>query len=188
MRFSLNFIFFFFIELEFFCGSVFFRIWDFSMNFFIDFWNYFYFILFFIFLFCSCCHGKGRSRGDRQFFFVQNRPCDLSNGVKAINEMYHQYNRHQYPFFVFKITSSTKGNIDVNLTPDKRRILLQKGYFIIFCFILFLFYFIFYFRDILVASTQRQIERDFWQNCSPGDFRFEISTQNFWSKTCWNTL
>ena len=78
----------------------------------------------------SCCHGKGRSRGDRQFFFVQNRPCDLSSGVKAINEMYHQYNRHQYPFFVFKITSSTKGNIDVNLTPDKRRILLQKETFL----------------------------------------------------------
>ena len=74
----------------------------------------------------TCCHGKGRSRGDRQFFFVQNRPCDLPGGVKAINEVYHQYNRHQYPFFVFKITSKTKGSIDVNLTPDKRKVLLEK--------------------------------------------------------------
>ena len=43
----------------------------------------------------TCQHGQGRSRPDRQFFFVNNRPCDLSNGSKAINEIYHQYNRYQ---------------------------------------------------------------------------------------------
>ena len=45
----------------------------------------------------TCQHGQGRSRPDRQFFFVNNRPCDLANGSKAINEIYHQYNRYQYP-------------------------------------------------------------------------------------------
>ncbi len=73
-----------------------------------------------------CQHGKGRSRPDRQYFFVNNRPCDLVKGSKAVNEIYHQYNKHQYPFVMLKICASVKGTVDVNLTPDKRKIFLEN--------------------------------------------------------------
>ena len=74
----------------------------------------------------TCCHGAGKSHNRHQFFFVQNRPVDLKSGAKIINEIYHQFNRNQYPFFVFKVSSRTSGKIDVNLTPDKRKILIER--------------------------------------------------------------
>lgn len=74
----------------------------------------------------TCQHGQARSKPDRQFFFVNSRPCDLSHASKAINEIFHYYNRYQYPFCVFLITANVQGTIDVNLTPDKRKILIEK--------------------------------------------------------------
>ncbi len=79
-------------------------------------------------------HGVGRSATDRQFFFINKRPCDpvkvrsfyLSmlyyvyiiicnmydililflhlQVAKLVNEVYHMYNRHQYPFVALNIT------------------------------------------------------------------------------------
>lgn len=74
-------------------------------------------------------HGVGRSATDRQFFFINNRPCDplkvinvervywMSGFIfssrpvvipslqvtKLVNEVYHMYNRHQYPFVALNI-------------------------------------------------------------------------------------
>ncbi|XP_060559608.1 mismatch repair endonuclease PMS2-like [Ruditapes philippinarum] len=72
----------------------------------------------------KCDHGQGRSSTDRQFFFINGRPFDSAKLSKVINEVYHQYNRHQYPFVVFKI-SVQKDNVDVNVTPDKRQVFLE---------------------------------------------------------------
>ncbi|CAM9655997.1 unnamed protein product [Lampetra fluviatilis] len=72
-----------------------------------------------------CDHGAGRSSADRQFLFVNGRPCDLAKVSKLVNEVYHSYNRHQYPFLVLNIVSSTD-LVDVNVTPDKRLVLLQE--------------------------------------------------------------
>ena len=74
----------------------------------------------------TCQHGKGRSKPDRQFFFVNNRPCDLPNGSKSLNEIYHQFNRYQYPFSAIFISTKVQGNVDVNLTPDKRKIFIEN--------------------------------------------------------------
>ncbi|XP_039630904.1 mismatch repair endonuclease PMS2 [Polypterus senegalus] len=70
-------------------------------------------------------HGVGRSTTDRQFFFINQRPCDPSKVAKIVNEVYHMYNRHQYPFVVLNV-SVASDCVDVNVTPDKRQILLQE--------------------------------------------------------------
>ncbi|KAM3859862.1 mismatch repair endonuclease PMS2-like [Diretmus argenteus] len=70
-------------------------------------------------------HGVGRSATDRQFFYINNRPCDPSKVTKLVNEVYHMYNRHQYPFVALNIAVASEC-VDVNVTPDKRQIFLQE--------------------------------------------------------------
>ncbi|KAL2078191.1 hypothetical protein ACEWY4_025876 [Coilia grayii] len=70
-------------------------------------------------------HGLGRSSTDRQFFFINKRPCDPPKISKVVNEVYHMYNRHQYPFVALNITVASDC-VDVNVTPDKRQIFLQE--------------------------------------------------------------
>lgn len=70
-------------------------------------------------------HGVGRSSTDRQFFFINQRPCDPIKISKLVNEVYHMYNRHQYPFVALNICVDSEC-VDVNVTPDKRQILLQE--------------------------------------------------------------
>uniref|UniRef100_A0A8B9C5X3 Mismatch repair endonuclease PMS2 n=2 Tax=Anser TaxID=8842 RepID=A0A8B9C5X3_9AVES len=72
-----------------------------------------------------CDHGVGRSATDRQFFFINQRPCDPAKVVKVVNEVYHLYNKHQYPFIVLNICVDSEC-VDINVTPDKRQILLQE--------------------------------------------------------------
>ncbi|XP_031595572.1 mismatch repair endonuclease PMS2 [Oreochromis aureus] len=70
-------------------------------------------------------HGVGRSTTDRQFYFINNRPCDPLKVTKLVNEVYHIYNRHQYPFVALNIAVASEC-VDVNVTPDKRQIFLQE--------------------------------------------------------------
>ncbi|KAM6964547.1 mismatch repair endonuclease PMS2 isoform 2-T2 [Tautogolabrus adspersus] len=70
-------------------------------------------------------HGVGRSATDRQFFFINNRPCDPLKVTKLVNEVYHMYNRHQYPLVALNIAVASEC-VDVNVTPDKRQIFLQE--------------------------------------------------------------
>ncbi|XP_032358933.1 mismatch repair endonuclease PMS2 [Etheostoma spectabile] len=70
-------------------------------------------------------HGVGRSSTDRQFFFINNRPCDPLKVTKLVNEVYHMYNKHQYPFVALNIAVASEC-VDVNVTPDKRQIFLQE--------------------------------------------------------------
>ncbi|NWU63252.1 PMS2 endonuclease, partial [Pterocles burchelli] len=72
-----------------------------------------------------CDHGVGRSTTDRQFFFINQRPCDPAKVVKLVNEVYHVYNKHQYPFVVLNISVDSEC-VDINVTPDKRQIFLQE--------------------------------------------------------------
>uniref|UniRef100_A0A1A7X7L3 Mismatch repair endonuclease PMS2 n=1 Tax=Iconisemion striatum TaxID=60296 RepID=A0A1A7X7L3_9TELE len=70
-------------------------------------------------------HSVGRSATDRQFFFINSRPCDPVKVTKLVNEVYHMYNRHQYPFVALNIAVASEC-VDVNVTPDKRQIFLQE--------------------------------------------------------------
>ncbi|XP_003702377.2 mismatch repair endonuclease PMS2 [Megachile rotundata] len=69
----------------------------------------------------TCDHSVGRSSPDRQFFYVNGRPCDLTKVNKLINHIYHRYNNKQYPF-IFLNLKLDKQSTDINVTPDKRTI------------------------------------------------------------------
>uniref|UniRef100_A0A8D9B258 Mismatch repair endonuclease PMS2 n=1 Tax=Cacopsylla melanoneura TaxID=428564 RepID=A0A8D9B258_9HEMI len=72
----------------------------------------------------SAIHGQGRSSTDRQFYFVNSRPCEPTKVIKIINEVYHQFNGAQYPFLVLNMEMS-RDCVDVNVTPDKRQIFMD---------------------------------------------------------------
>uniref|UniRef100_A0A8C5WT07 PMS1 homolog 2, mismatch repair system component n=1 Tax=Laticauda laticaudata TaxID=8630 RepID=A0A8C5WT07_LATLA len=66
----------------------------------------------------QCNHGDGRSTTDRQFFFINQRPCDPGKVSKVVNEVYHMYNRHQYPFIVLNVCVES-GNLKSFLRNKK---------------------------------------------------------------------
>ncbi|KAL1623559.1 ATP-binding mismatch repair protein [Neofusicoccum ribis] len=68
--------------------------------------------------------GEGRQTPDRQMFFVNSRPCALPQVSKAVNEVYKSYNVTQSPFIFANLVMDT-GAYDVNVSPDKRTILLH---------------------------------------------------------------
>lgn len=80
----------------------------------------------------SCEHGFGRSSTDRQFFYVNSRPCEPTKVMKLVNEIYRQYNPNQYPF-VFLNINVNRISVDVNVTPDKRKVFLTKEKYILDC-------------------------------------------------------
>ena len=69
-------------------------------------------------------HGDGRQTPDRQMFFVNSRPCGLPQIAKAFNEVYKSYNLNQSPF-VFADFKMDTNAYDVNVSPDKRTIMLH---------------------------------------------------------------
>ncbi|KXJ92300.1 hypothetical protein Micbo1qcDRAFT_118782, partial [Microdochium bolleyi] len=69
-------------------------------------------------------HGEGRQTPDRQMFFVNGRPCGLPQFAKVFNEVYKAYNASQSPFICADIQLDTH-LYDVNVSPDKRTILLH---------------------------------------------------------------
>ncbi|KAI4958258.1 hypothetical protein J4E86_003856 [Alternaria arbusti] len=68
--------------------------------------------------------GEGRQTQDRQMFFVNSRPCALPQVAKAINEVYKSYNITQSAFVFADIQLDTNA-YDVNVSPDKRTIMLH---------------------------------------------------------------
>lgn len=70
-------------------------------------------------------HGEGRQAPDRQMFFVNGRPCGLPQFAKIFNEVYRAFNASQSPFIFADIQLDTH-LYDVNVSPDKRSILLHE--------------------------------------------------------------
>ncbi|PIA15367.1 DNA mismatch repair protein MutL [Coemansia reversa NRRL 1564] len=66
----------------------------------------------------------GRSASDRQFFFVNGRPCDFPKAKKLVNEMYRDHCPTRFPLYSIEVIINPR-SIDVNLTPDKRTILIR---------------------------------------------------------------
>ncbi|KIP06904.1 hypothetical protein PHLGIDRAFT_72015 [Phlebiopsis gigantea 11061_1 CR5-6] len=67
----------------------------------------------------------GRSASDRQYFFVNGRPCSPSKVQKAFNEVYKTFNATQMPFIVADF-SLPNGSHDINVSPDKRTIFIHS--------------------------------------------------------------
>lgn len=70
-------------------------------------------------------HGSGRSSSDRQFFYINSRPCEPNKIMKLVNEIYKQFNSNQSPFVYLNIIIE-KSMVDVNITPDKRKIFVEN--------------------------------------------------------------
>ncbi|KAI9007779.1 hypothetical protein DFJ74DRAFT_374504 [Hyaloraphidium curvatum] len=68
--------------------------------------------------------GSGRNTSDRVFFWVNRRPCELPKFSRAINESYRLFSQQQYPM-VFLDVVLPPDSYDVNVSPDKRTILLH---------------------------------------------------------------
>ncbi|KAJ3178373.1 Mismatch repair endonuclease pms2 [Geranomyces variabilis] len=66
-----------------------------------------------------------RNSGDRQFLYVNGRPCDIPRVSKAINEVYASFVTQKYPVTILNLQLGTD-RYDVNITPDKRTILLEN--------------------------------------------------------------
>lgn len=73
----------------------------------------------------SCAHGHGRPARDRQYFYINSRPCEPKHLIKLVNDVYRMHNIHQYPFIVLNILVGNT-EIDINVTPDKRQILVNQ--------------------------------------------------------------
>lgn len=78
----------------------------------------------------SCAHGCGRSSTDRQFYYINSRPCEPTKIMRLINEIYRQNNSNQYPFVFLNVTVE-KNTVDVNVTPDKRQVFLTREKFVL---------------------------------------------------------
>jgi DNA mismatch repair protein PMS2 len=67
--------------------------------------------------------GVGRSDNDRQFLYCNGRPVDIPKFSKALNEVWRRYEMKHKPACFLDIRVPN-GSFDVNLTPDKREIVL----------------------------------------------------------------
>lgn len=70
--------------------------------------------------------GEGRQTPDRQMFFVNSRPCGVPQIAKAFNEVYKSFNVSQSPFIFADFHMDTNA-YDINVSPDKRTILLHDA-------------------------------------------------------------
>lgn len=69
--------------------------------------------------------GIGRSGTDRQFFFLNGRPVELKRFSKTISDAWRQFEMNHKPACAFNIILPP-GSFDVNLTPDKREVLIER--------------------------------------------------------------
>ncbi|RKF64568.1 putative dna mismatch repair protein [Erysiphe neolycopersici] len=69
--------------------------------------------------------GEGRQVPERQMFFVNSRPCNLPQIAKIFNEVFRSISGSSAPFIFANIELDTH-MYDVNVSPDKRTILLHN--------------------------------------------------------------
>lgn len=69
--------------------------------------------------------GLGRGSSDRQFLTINRRPVTHKKITKVINEVYKTFNTLQSPVFVIDLEVDT-AFLDVNVTPDKRMVMIQS--------------------------------------------------------------
>lgn len=74
--------------------------------------------------------GCGRSAKDRQSISVNKRPVEYPALLQCCNEVYHTFNNVQFPTVLLDLSLPPQ-LLDVNVTPDKRTIMLHNERFII---------------------------------------------------------
>ncbi|KAJ1570058.1 Mismatch repair endonuclease pms2, partial [Nowakowskiella sp. JEL0078] len=74
-------------------------------------------------------HGHGRNTNDRQFLFINSRPVNYSKLQKSVSEVYRSI-CSQHPILVLNLELPTDA-YDVNVTPDKRTVLVHQERFLL---------------------------------------------------------
>ena len=69
--------------------------------------------------------GVGRSNNDRQFVFINQRPVDIPKITRTMNNVWRLYEMKHKPAYILNLTLPP-GSFDVNVTPDKRQVLLTN--------------------------------------------------------------
>lgn len=69
--------------------------------------------------------GKGEQSSEKQFLFINNRPTKHPRISRAITETYKVFNSVESPFFTLNLELA-RSAYDVNVSPDKRQILLHN--------------------------------------------------------------
>ena len=68
---------------------------------------------------------NSRNTPDKCFLFINDRPCDLPRLTRLIHQQYKEFVKGKYPAYFVNMTLEP-GFFDVNVTPDKRTILIQQ--------------------------------------------------------------
>ncbi|WVQ70875.1 hypothetical protein IAR50_000400 [Cryptococcus sp. DSM 104548] len=76
-------------------------------------------------LISSAQWGQGRSSADRQFYYINGRPCNLNSVAKAVNEVYKGFNTNQLPLVILDFQIPPQ-SVDINVSPDKRTIFVHS--------------------------------------------------------------
>eukprot|EP00743_Colponemidia_sp_Colp-15_P012401 GILK01014096.1.p1 GENE.GILK01014096.1~~GILK01014096.1.p1 ORF type:complete len:772 (-),score=150.38 GILK01014096.1:125-2440(-) len=70
--------------------------------------------------------GCGRGQKDMQYFYINGRPVNTPKSIdKVLNETYRLFNVQQSPVFILNLKSAPD-RYDINVTPDKRSVLLHE--------------------------------------------------------------
>lgn len=69
--------------------------------------------------------GKGEQSAEKQFLFINGRPTKQQKVCRAITETYKLFNSVESPFFALNL-ELLPSEYDVNISPDKRQILLHN--------------------------------------------------------------
>ncbi|OBA19890.1 DNA mismatch repair protein MutL [Metschnikowia bicuspidata var. bicuspidata NRRL YB-4993] len=72
----------------------------------------------------DCSFGMGRAATDRQYFSINKRPVTHKKLGKIVNEVYKSFNTTQSPVYVIDLQLASS-LLDVNVTPDKRLVMMQ---------------------------------------------------------------
>lgn len=103
--------------------------------------------------------GEGRLTKDRQYIFINKRPVEYKRILKLVNEAYKKTNYLQSPVIILNF--EIEGNlIDINVTPDKRTILLSSKY-----------------ENLLINNLESVLEM-FWDHQGTYTFPIDKSCQN----------
>jgi len=73
----------------------------------------------------SAAWGQGRTSPDRQFYYINGRPCDLKQVGRLVNEVYRSFNTNQSPLAILDFQIPPE-SVDINVSPDKRTIFLHS--------------------------------------------------------------
>ncbi|OCF30386.1 hypothetical protein I316_07993, partial [Kwoniella heveanensis BCC8398] len=76
-------------------------------------------------LISSAQWGQGRASADRQFYYINGRPCNITSVARAVNEVYKSFNTNQVPLAILNFQIPPE-SVDINVSPDKRTIFVHS--------------------------------------------------------------